>query len=64
MVLDLEKELSEVKLDADKEMKARGEYMFEMLAKTKLGFDTYLPIYQIVDASVGYLTSGGEYCDR
>lgn len=59
MLLDLEKQLSLVELDANKEMKAGGDYMFELLAKTHLAFDTYLPIYQIIDASIGYLTSGG-----
>ena len=61
VLIDLEKEISELKLNKEKEMKAGGEFMFELLGKTKLAFDTYLPIYQITDAAVAYLTSGCKY---
>lgn len=49
-----------IELSREKELKKGGEYLYEILSQCKLDFDTYLPVYEIIDASVAYLTSGGE----
>lgn len=62
VLLDVELQMASVALNSDKELKAGGEFLFELLAKANLGFESYLPIYQVIDAAIGYLTSGGTSC--
>lgn len=46
-------------MNQEKEFKAGGEFMFDLLAKANLRFDTYYPLYGMIDAAIAYLSGGG-----
>ena len=60
VLCDLEAKVMALELSREKELKKGGEFLYDLLSQCKLDFDTYLPIYQIIDAGIAYLTSGGE----
>jgi len=49
----------DIDLGKEGEKKFEGQFVYTLLEKARLKFDTYLAMYDVIDACVGYLTGGG-----